>query len=101
MKKPRNVVAMVYCQFCGMSNRASETDFFIVGPTDRVCICSACVEICNDIIREQRSEQSTEEPPSRSVAIDPAEGRVADGPRAPESSDLSAALPPPVPGADQ
>ncbi len=48
---------LLYCSFCGKSQH--EVRKLIAGPT--VFICDECVELCNDIIREEledRTEQS-------------------------------------------
>lgn len=42
------------CQFCNKSTL--EVEYMIAGPT--VFICSDCVDICNDIIREARKEEA-------------------------------------------
>src|SRR3546814_5154120 len=50
----------LYCSFCGKSQH--EVRKLIAGPT--VFICDECVELCNDIIREEtkgRSEEHTSE----------------------------------------
>ena len=39
----------LYCSFCGKSQH--EVRKLIAGPT--VFICDECVELCNDIIREE------------------------------------------------
>ena len=49
---------LLYCSFCGKSQH--EVRKLIAGPS--VFICDECVELCNDIIREEVSEaaQSSE-----------------------------------------
>lgn len=54
--KKTNVVHLLFCQFCGVSSRSKQAaESFIVGIVDRVCICSDCVGICNDVIAESRA----------------------------------------------
>ena len=45
---------LLYCSFCGKSQH--EVRKLIAGPS--VFICDECVELCNDIIREEMQEQS-------------------------------------------
>ena len=40
---------LLYCSFCGKSQH--EVQRLIAGP--QVFICNECVELCNDIIREE------------------------------------------------
>src|SRR5210317_1995905 len=47
---------LLYCSFCGKSQH--EVRKLIAGPS--VFICDECVELCNDIIREEMEEKSTE-----------------------------------------
>jgi len=54
---------LLYCSFCGKSQH--EVRKLIAGPS--VFICDECVELCNDIIREEledRSEQSDSKLPA-------------------------------------
>ncbi|MGN6513428.1 MAG: ClpX C4-type zinc finger protein, partial [Lysobacteraceae bacterium] len=46
---------ILYCSFCGKSQH--EVRKLIAGPS--VFICDECVELCNDIIREELEEKST------------------------------------------
>ena len=46
---------LLYCSFCGKSQH--EVRKLIAGPS--VFICDECVELCNDIIREEMQDQST------------------------------------------
>lgn len=46
---------LLYCSFCGKSQH--EVRKLIAGPS--VFICDECVELCNDIIREEVTESST------------------------------------------
>ena len=48
---------ILYCSFCGKSQH--EVRKLIAGPS--VYICDECVELCNDIIREELDEVSTSE----------------------------------------
>ncbi|HHH46692.1 MAG TPA: AAA family ATPase, partial [Thiotrichales bacterium] len=45
---------LLYCSFCGKSQH--EVRKLIAGPS--VFICDECVELCNDIIREEMQEKS-------------------------------------------
>ncbi len=45
---------LLYCSFCGKSQH--EVRKLIAGPS--VFICDECVELCNDIIREEMQDQS-------------------------------------------
>ena len=47
---------LLYCSFCGKSQH--EVRKLIAGPS--VFICDECVELCNDIIREEMQEAGTE-----------------------------------------
>jgi len=44
---------LLYCSFCGKSQH--EVRKLIAGPS--VFICDECVELCNDIIREEMQDQ--------------------------------------------
>jgi ATP-dependent Clp protease ATP-binding subunit ClpX len=46
---------LLYCSFCGKSQH--EVRKLIAGPS--VFICDECVELCNDIIREEVQEQAS------------------------------------------
>ena len=46
---------LLYCSFCGKSQH--EVRKLIAGPS--VFVCDECVELCNDIIREEVQEQQT------------------------------------------
>jgi ATP-dependent Clp protease ATP-binding subunit ClpX len=48
---------ILYCSFCGKSQ--SEVRKLIAGPS--VYICDECVELCNDIIREELEEKHQEQ----------------------------------------
>ena len=53
-RSPRNDGKLLYCSFCGKSQH--EVRKLIAGPS--VFICDECVELCNDIIREEMQEAS-------------------------------------------
>src|SRR4030066_2553423 len=44
---------LLYCSFCGKSQH--EVRKLIAGPS--ACVCDECVELCNDIIREEVQEE--------------------------------------------
>lgn len=48
---------LLYCSFCGKSQH--EVKKLIAGPS--VFVCDECVDLCNDIIREEMQEMSAEE----------------------------------------
>jgi ATP-dependent Clp protease ATP-binding subunit ClpX len=50
-KKPNNRNTRAICSFCGRSG--SQADTLIEGP-DKVFICPECVELCHNIIRQDR-----------------------------------------------
>src|SRR5471030_155209 len=47
---------LLYCSFCGKSQH--EVKKLIAGPS--VFVCDECVELCNDIIREEGSDVKPE-----------------------------------------
>ena len=47
---------LLHCNFCGKSQH--EVRKLIAGPS--VYVCDECVELCNDIIREELQESSEE-----------------------------------------
>lgn len=47
---------LLYCSFCGKSQH--EVRKLIAGPS--VFVCDECVELCNDIIREEMAEKAAE-----------------------------------------
>lgn len=51
-KKGRDEDKLLYCSFCGKSQ--NEVRKLIAGPS--VYVCDECVELCNDIIRDELSE---------------------------------------------
>ncbi|MBC7781928.1 MAG: ATP-dependent Clp protease ATP-binding subunit ClpX, partial [Proteobacteria bacterium] len=54
---------LLYCSFCGKSQH--EVRKLIAGPS--VFICDECIELCNDIIREETQGDAT---PGRGVKSD-------------------------------
>jgi ATP-dependent Clp protease ATP-binding subunit ClpX len=54
--KSKDDEKLLYCSFCGKSQH--ELRKLIAGPS--VFICDECVELCNDIIREEMEEKSSE-----------------------------------------
>ena len=52
---------LLYCSFCGKSQH--EVRKLIAGPS--VFICDECVDLCNDIIREEIQENAPEEASDR------------------------------------
>lgn len=56
-KTSRNDGKILYCSFCGKSQH--EVRKLIAGPS--VFICDECVDLCNDIIREEVLESTEEE----------------------------------------
>ena len=54
---------LLYCSFCGKSQH--EVRKLIAGPS--VFICDECVELCNDIIREEDQEDQPESSKSSPV----------------------------------
>ena len=48
---------LLYCSFCGKSQH--EVRKLIAGPS--VFVCDECVELCNDIIREEMQDKTTNE----------------------------------------
>ena len=47
---------LLYCSFCGKSQH--EVRKLIAGPS--VFICDECVDLCNDIIREEVAERGSD-----------------------------------------
>lgn len=56
-KKGTDVEKVLYCSFCGKSQH--EVKKLIAGPS--VYICDECVDLCNDIIKEEIQETQEEE----------------------------------------
>ncbi|MDF1588051.1 MAG: ATP-dependent protease ATP-binding subunit ClpX [Gammaproteobacteria bacterium] len=55
--KNNNEDKLLYCSFCGKSQH--EVKKLIAGPS--VFVCDECVELCNDIIREELQDSNNEE----------------------------------------
>ncbi|MBE0439292.1 MAG: ATP-dependent Clp protease ATP-binding subunit ClpX [Gammaproteobacteria bacterium] len=55
--KNNNEDKLLYCSFCGKSQH--EVKKLIAGPS--VFVCDECVELCNDIIREELQDGNNEE----------------------------------------
>jgi ATP-dependent Clp protease ATP-binding subunit ClpX len=51
---------LLTCTFCG--KRQDQVRKLIAGP-GRICICDACVALCNELIEEERIEAAGSEPP--------------------------------------
>ncbi|GIH24203.1 ATP-dependent Clp protease ATP-binding subunit ClpX [Acrocarpospora phusangensis] len=51
---------LLKCTFCGKSQK--QVKKLIAGP-GRICICDECVELCNELIEEERQETSGQERP--------------------------------------
>lgn len=56
MSKSGNGNKVLYCSFCGKSQ--NEVKKLIAGPS--VFVCDECVELCNDIIREETQDVAVE-----------------------------------------
>ena len=54
-KKSNNDEKLLYCSFCGKSQ--NEVRKLIAGPS--VYVCDECVELCNDIIRDELQEDTS------------------------------------------
>jgi ClpX C4-type zinc finger len=48
----RQALDSVRCSFCG--KRGTEVGRIIAGPTPAVAICNECVELCSEIIAQER-----------------------------------------------
>ena len=51
----RNLADRRRCSFCNKDER--QTEKLIAGPG--VCICDECIELCNEILEEERSQGRT------------------------------------------
>ena len=63
MAKDKDEDKLLYCSFCGKSQ--NEVRKLIAGPS--VFICDECVDLCNDIIREESDAESEASTPERST----------------------------------
>jgi ATP-dependent Clp protease ATP-binding subunit ClpX len=68
-KKGSSSEKILYCSFCGKSQH--EVKKLIAGPS--VFICDECIELCNDIIRDEVAAESEQSRPARSDLPSPAE----------------------------
>ncbi len=68
-KKGSSSEKILYCSFCGKSQH--EVKKLIAGPS--VFICDECIELCNDIIRDEVAAESEQTRPSRGDLPTPAE----------------------------
>jgi len=59
----------LYCSFCGKSQH--EVRKLIAGPS--VFICDECIELCNDIVRDEVQSDSTSESGARAGLPTPSE----------------------------
>nr|NDG08011.1 ATP-dependent Clp protease ATP-binding subunit ClpX [Oxalobacteraceae bacterium] len=59
-KKSSSGEKLLYCSFCGKSQH--EVKKLIAGPS--VFICDECIDLCNDIIRDEASAVETVTPKS-------------------------------------
>ncbi|MEE9304385.1 MAG: ATP-dependent Clp protease ATP-binding subunit ClpX [Thiotrichaceae bacterium] len=57
---------LLYCSFCGKSQH--EVRKLIAGPS--VFVCDECVDLCNDIIREEMQVQSTDSENSLPIPVE-------------------------------
>jgi ATP-dependent Clp protease ATP-binding subunit ClpX len=60
-----NAEKVLYCSFCGKSQH--EVRKLIAGPS--VYVCDECVELCNDIIREEVKDSPTAEEEEKSLPV--------------------------------
>ena len=68
-KKGSSSEKILYCSFCGKSQH--EVKKLIAGPS--VFICDECIELCNDIIRDEVAAESEQARPSRGDLPTPSE----------------------------
>jgi len=68
-KKGSSSEKILYCSFCGKSQH--EVKKLIAGPS--VFICDECIELCNDIIRDEVAAEAEQSRPVRSDLPTPAE----------------------------
>jgi ATP-dependent Clp protease ATP-binding subunit ClpX len=68
-KKGSSSEKILYCSFCGKSQH--EVKKLIAGPS--VFICDECIELCNDIIRDEVAAESEQARPSRGDLPTPGE----------------------------
>jgi ATP-dependent Clp protease ATP-binding subunit ClpX len=68
-KKGSSSEKILYCSFCGKSQH--EVKKLIAGPS--VFICDECIELCNDIIRDEVAAEAEQSRPARSDLPTPLE----------------------------
>jgi ATP-dependent Clp protease ATP-binding subunit ClpX len=68
-KKGSSSEKILYCSFCGKSQH--EVKKLIAGPS--VFICDECIELCNDIIRDEVAAEAEQSRPARSDLPTPGE----------------------------
>jgi ATP-dependent Clp protease ATP-binding subunit ClpX len=68
-KKGSSSEKILYCSFCGKSQH--EVKKLIAGPS--VFICDECIELCNDIIRDEVAAEAEQSRPAKSDLPTPAE----------------------------
>jgi ATP-dependent Clp protease ATP-binding subunit ClpX len=68
-KKGSSSEKVLYCSFCGKSQH--EVKKLIAGPS--VFICDECIELCNDIIRDEAPAEGAQAKPPKSELPIPAE----------------------------
>ncbi len=68
-KKGSSSEKILYCSFCGKSQH--EVKKLIAGPS--VFICDECIDLCNDIIRDEVAAESEQTKPSRGDLPTPGE----------------------------
>src|SRR6202008_1523575 len=68
-KKGASGEKVLYCSFCGKSQH--EVKKLIAGPS--VFICDECIELCNDIIRDEAPAEGTSAKSAKSDLPAPAE----------------------------
>ena len=68
-KKGSSSEKILYCSFCGKSQH--EVKKLIAGPS--VFICDECIELCNDIIRDEVAAEAEQSRPAKSDLPTPSE----------------------------
>jgi len=68
-KKGSSSEKILYCSFCGKSQH--EVKKLIAGPS--VFICDECIELCNDIIRDEVAAEAEQSRPAKSDLPTPLE----------------------------
>ena len=68
-KKGSSTEKNLYCSFCGKSQH--EVKKLIAGPS--VFICDECIELCNDIIRDEVAAEAEQARPAKSDLPVPSE----------------------------